>query len=271
MIPFKDWLLSYSLLTLALFAGLVTFFLTAVGSSGALFLNRVNPKIFSVSLGFSGGIMIAASFWSLLNPAIEVAKLHYEITFLPITLGFIIGVVLLRGIDLLIPHLHMASPTQDQEGPKIPLRKGILILLAITIHNIPEGLALGVAYGSVEESRELLISAINLTLGIGLQNIPEGLALSLTLRQTGINRTESFLLGALSAVVEPIFSLLGVGGTLIVKALLPYALSLAAGAMIFVTIEELLPEAQKYGNSDLASIGFGLGFLTMMILDTSLG
>lgn len=271
MITLQELTGSSSLVLLSLGAGLITFLLTGLGSSGTLFVNKINPKVFSLSLGFSGGIMIAASFWSLLNPALELAELHHSFAFFPVTVGFILGMILLRLMDLFIPHLHLTSLPEEQEGLKIPLRKGVLILLAITIHNIPEGLALGVSFGSVKENKELIISAYNLTLALGIQNIPEGLALSLALRHAGFSKVKSFLYGALSAFVEPLFSLLGAVATLWMKLALPYALSLAAGAMIFVTIEELLPEAQKYGTSDLVSIGFGLGFLTMMILDTSLG
>ncbi len=260
-----------SILQLALYGGLFTFFLTGVGSLGVFFLKRTSPKVFSVSLGMAGGIMIAASFWSLLNPALEIAKETYSLAFIPVVIGFILGIILLRIIDITVPHLHMASLPIEQEGPHVPLKKSILILLAITIHNIPEGLAVGVSFGGVEENQALLPGAYNLTLGIGFQNIPEGLALSLALKHAGLSKFRSFLYGFLSAIVEPVFALAGAGATLLSSYLLPYALSLAAGAMIFVTIEELLPEAQKLGNSDLASLGFGIGFLIMMILDTSLG
>jgi ZIP family zinc transporter len=259
-----------SILQLALYGGLFTFFLTGVGSLGIFFLKRTSPKVFSVSLGMAGGIMIAASFWSLLNPALEIAKETYSLAFIPVVIGFILGIILLRIIDITVPHLHMASLPMEQEGPHVPLKKSILILLAITIHNIPEGLAVGVSFGSASDKKELLLSAYNLTLGIGFQNIPEGLALALALKHSGITRFKSFFYGFFSAVVEPIFSLVGAGATLFSHLILPYALSLAAGAMMFVTIEELLPEAQKFGNSDLASLGFGAGFLIMMILDTAL-
>lgn len=214
--------------------------------------------------------MIAASFWSLLNPAVELAQKTHPLPFIPVSVGFILGIALLRLIDITVPHLHMASPSYEQEGIKIPLKKGLLILIAITIHNIPEGLAIGVSFGNGLRDKVLLSQAINLSIGIGVQNIPEGLALVLALRQTGFSQKKSFILGTLSAIVEPIFSTIGALTILISKALLPYALSLAAGAMIFVTIEELIPEAQRYGNSDLTSLGFGAGFLIMMILDTSI-
>jgi ZIP family zinc transporter len=259
------------LLISALYGGIFTFVLTGLGSFGVFFLKKTNPKIFSFSLGMAGGIMMAASFWSLLNPAIEIAKETYTLSFVPVVIGFILGIFLLRLLDLIVPHLHLASSPLEQEGPQIPLKKSILIFLAITIHNIPEGLAIGVSFGSVGKNQEFLREAYNLTLGIGIQNIPEGLALSLALKHAGLSRIKSFFYGFLSAIVEPIFALTGVGTTLLSSLLLPYALSLAAGAMIFVTIEELLPEAQKFGNSDIASLGFGIGFLIMMVLDTFLG
>ncbi len=265
-----NFLESFSIFELALYGGLFTFFLTGLGSSGVFFLKKTSPKAFSVSLGMAGGIMIAASFWSLLNPALEISKETYTLPFIPVVIGFILGIILLRIIDLSVPHLHMASLSAEQEGPHIPLKKSLLILLAITIHNIPEGMAVGVSFGGVSDRKELLLPAYNLTLGIGVQNIPEGLALAMALKHSGISRFKSFFYGFFSAIVEPIFSLVGAGTTLMSQLLLPYALSLAAGAMIFVTIEELLPEAQKLGNSDLASLGFGVGFLIMMILDTSL-
>lgn len=262
---------TYQLLTFALLGGLFTVTLNAIGCLGVVFAERVNPKFFSLSLGVSGGVMISASFWSLLNPALEITKETSSLPFVPVVIGFVSGVLLLRIIDLLIPHIHIASVSHEQEGPKIPLKRGLLIFFAMTIHNIPEGLAMGVTIGGIDEDPGLLTSALNLTAGIGIQNIPEGLALVLALRQTGFTRRESFLWGALSAFAEPVFSVIGAITTMQSQILLPYALSLAGGAMIFVTIEELLPEAQKYGNSDLASIGFGFGFVIMMILDTALG
>mgnify|MGYP000089881249 CR=1 FL=1 len=261
----------FSLLELTLFSGLFTLFLTGLGASVVLFVRRIKGGFFSFSLGFSGGIMISTSFWSLLGPALEFAQMEHRLCFLPVVIGFILGMLLLRGLDVLIPHLHLASSPREQEGLRMSLKQGILIFLAITIHNIPEGLAIGVSYGSAVESKTYLNSAYNLSLGIGLQNIPEGLALSLALINSGISRSRSFLFGFLSALVEPIFAILGFGVVSLSRSLLPYVLSLAAGAMIFVTIEELLPSAQRYGNSDLTSLGFSVGFLIMMVLDTHFG
>lgn len=269
---FSDILhLQHNIIIFALIAGLFTFLLNGFGCLGVIFAERVNPKFFSLTLGISGGVMISASFWSLLNPAIEITKESYSLPFLPVVIGFVIGVLLLRAIDHVVPHLHIASISEEQEGPRIPLKKGLLIFFAMTIHNIPEGLAVGVTIGGVKADPDLLTSALNLSLGIGIQNIPEGLALVLALRHAGFSKMKSFIWGALSALAEPAFSIIGAVATMQGQLLLPYALSLAGGAMIFVTIEELLPEAQKYGNSDIASVGFGLGFVIMMILDTMLG
>ncbi|MFN3568140.1 MAG: ZIP family metal transporter [Caldimicrobium sp.] len=265
---YEIFLKDQSLIVLIFLCGLFTLFLTGLGSTGIFFFPSINPKIFSLSLGFAGGIMIAASIWSLLIPALEISKFFYTLAFIPISIGFTLGLALLRVLDMIIPHLHLGTNSKEQEGLKIHLRKVVLIYLAITLHNIPEGIAIGVSLGSASENMEFIYSGLNLVLGIGIQNIPEGLALAFALRQTGLSSVNSFLLSFLSAIVEPIFAVLSGLTIYISKFLLPYFLSLAAGAMIFVTIEELLPEAQKFGNSDLASLGFGGGFLTMMILDT---
>lgn len=264
----KEFLSNLSLLELGLFCGLFTLFLTGLGALGVLFFKNIRLNFFSLSLGFAGGVMIAASFWSLLDPALDLSESMYSLPFLPIVIGFSLGILLLRILDLIIPHLHLTSSPQEQEGMKIPLKKGLLFFLAVTLHNIPEGLAVGVSISGGIEKIEYLEKGINLVLGIGIQNIPEGLALALALRQIGLTPLKSFFLSFSSAVVEPLFSVIGVLTIYLSHILLPYAMSLAAGAMIFVTIEELLPEAQKYGNSDLASLGFGGGFLLMMILDT---
>ncbi len=240
----------------AFYSGVFTFGLTGLGSLIGVWIKRAEFKIFSFFLGLSGGIMISASFWSLLNPALEKAREIYSFPVIPVIIGFILGVFLLRLIDLIVPHLHLFSSKDEQEGLNLPLKTSLLILLAITIHNIPEGLALGVS-----------LEKVKIALGIGLQNIPEGLALALVLRSSGFSKFLSFFYGFLSAIVEPIFALIGALTTSLSVYLLPYILSLAGGAMIFVTIEELLPSAQRLGNSDRVSLGFGLGFILMMFLD----
>jgi len=241
----------------ALYYGLLTFFLTGLGSS-LIFLTRGNPRKFlCLSLGFAGGVMISASFFSLILPSIKIFGEGSIISALKLSFGFILGVVILRLLDIITPHLHPGLTTLEKEGPAIQLKKSVLLFLAVTIHNIPEGLAVGVSL------------TLELALAIGIQNIPEGLALAF--RAAGLSKFQSFFYGFVSAIVEPIFSLLGAFLIDISKFLLPYAMSLAAGAMIFVVIEEILPTAQKLENPDFASLGFGIGFLSMLILDAGLG
>ncbi|MCI4453781.1 MAG: ZIP family metal transporter [Thermodesulfobacterium sp.] len=241
----------------ALYYGLLTFFLTGLGAS-LIFLMRGNPRKFlCVSLGFAGGVMISASFFSLILPSIKIFGEGSIISALKLSFGFILGVAILRLLDMITPHLHPGLTTLEKEGPAIQLKKSVLLFLAVTIHNIPEGLAVGVSL------------TLELALAIGIQNIPEGLALAF--RAAGLSKFQSFFYGFVSAIVEPIFSLLGAFLIDISKFLLPYAMSLAAGAMIFVVIEEILPTAQKLRNPDFASLGFGIGFLSMLILDAGLG
>ncbi|MCC6026272.1 MAG: ZIP family metal transporter [Caldimicrobium sp.] len=233
----------------ALYYGLLTFFLTGLGSS-LIFLTKGNPRKFlCLSLGFAGGVMVSASFFSLILPSMKIFGEGSIISALKLSFGFILGVAILRLLDIITPHLHPGVTTLEKEGPAIQL----------TIHNIPEGLAVGVSL------------TLELALAIGIQNIPEGLALALAFRGAGLSKFQSFFYGFVSAIVEPIFSLLGAFLIDISKFLLPYAMSLAAGAMIFVVIEEILPTAQKLENPDFASFGFGIGFLSMLILDAGLG
>lgn len=243
----------------ALYYGLLTFFLTGLGSS-LIFLTKGNPRKFlCLSLGFAGGVMVSASFFSLILPSIKIFGEGSIISALKLSFGFILGVVILRLLDMITPHLHPGVTTLEKEGPAIQLKKSVLLFLAVTIHNIPEGLAVGVSL------------TLELALAIGIQNIPEGLALALAFRGAGLSKFQSFFYGFVSAIVEPIFSLLGAFLIDISKFLLPYAMSLSAGAMIFVVIEEILPTAQKLENPDFASLGFGIGFLSMLILDAGLG
>lgn len=241
----------------ALYYGLLTFFLTGLGAS-LIFLTRGNPRKFlCLSLGFAGGVMVSASFFSLILPSIKIFGEGSIISALKLSFGFILGVAILRLLDIITPHLHPGVTSLEKEGPAIQLKKSVLLFLAVTIHNIPEGLAVGVSL------------TLELALAIGIQNIPEGLALAF--RAAGLSKFQSFFYGFVSAIVEPIFSLLGAFLIDISKFLLPYAMSLAAGAMIFVVIEEILPTAQKLENPDFASLGFGIGFLSMLILDAGLG
>ncbi|MEM2138596.1 MAG: ZIP family metal transporter [Candidatus Woesearchaeota archaeon] len=250
----------------ALIATLFTWFITALGSSLIFFVKDVNKKILDFMLGFSAGVMIAASYWSLLKPAIELTN-----SWLQVALGFILGGFFLLAIDKILPHLHLGLKMSEAEGFHTKWHKSTLLVLAITLHNFPEGLAIGVAFGSAALGLEgySIASAIILAVGIGLQNFPEGIAVSFPLKKQGLSKTKSFFYGQLSGIVEPISGILGASLVLIAKPILPYALAFAAGAMIFVVVEELIPESQTQGNSDLSTIGVILGFTIMMILDVA--
>ena len=258
---------------LALLGGLFTWGITALGASLALFLKTVNKRVTNTMLGFSAGVMIAASFWSLLNPAIEMSGHMGRLSFVPALVGFLLGGLFLWGLDKIIPHLHLGS--EKAEGgarKKDGLSRNFLMVLAITIHNIPEGLALGVSFGAVMQGDVAsLAAAVGLTLGIGLQNFPEGAAIAIPLRAEGLSRGKSFWYGQLSAVVEPIFAVIGALLVTVVTPILPYALAFAAGAMIFVVVEELIPESQIGDGADYSALGTMAGFAIMMILDVALG
>uniref|UniRef100_A0A7C6A936 ZIP family metal transporter n=1 Tax=candidate division WOR-3 bacterium TaxID=2052148 RepID=A0A7C6A936_UNCW3 len=258
----------------ALLAGIFTWFLTALGSVLVFITKEFNQKIFDAMLGFAAGVMIAASFWSLLAPAIEVAGRQNPVNaWLIPTIGFLLGAVFLRIVDKLIPHLHLGFLTEESEGIKTSLHRSVLFVLAVTLHNIPEGLAVGVTIGSTSQilPQATIAGAIALTIGIGIQNIPEGFAVAISLRREKISRFKSFWFGQLSGIVEIFAAILGAGAIIWIKPLLPYALSFAAGAMIFVVVEEVIPESQRNGNFDLATTGTIIGFLIMMILDVALG
>ncbi|MCI1882974.1 MAG: ZIP family metal transporter [Sporolactobacillus sp.] len=257
---------------LALLAGLFTWLCTAAGASLVFFYKEMNRKMTNMMLGFAAGVMVAASFWSLLAPAIERSAGMGAFAFVPAVVGFLLGGVFLRLIDRLIPHLHFGFPLSEKEGPKTRLRKIILLVLSITIHNIPEGAAVGVAFGAIVSGNlELLAAALTLAFGIGIQNFPEGAAVSIPLRGEGLSRIRSFWYGQLSALVEPIFAVIGAALVVAVSPVLPYALAFAAGAMIFVVVEELIPESQRHGSTDLATTATMIGFSVMMVLDVALG
>jgi len=268
-----DWLLDYNPILLALCATLFTWFTTAAGASMVFFFTTINKKILNSMLGFAAGVMIAASFWSLLKPAIEMAEASGAIPWVPAVIGFLMGGAFLLLVDKLLPHLHMGLSVDKAEGIKTSWQRSILLVLAITLHNIPEGLAVGVAFGALanEPNVGLLAGAIALAIGIGLQNFPEGAAVSIPLRREGFSRLKAFNYGQLSGIVEPVAGVLGAFLVLTVTPLLPYALSFAAGAMIFVVVEELIPESQSGNESDLSTIGAMVGFATMMLLDVAFG
>lgn len=256
----------------ALAAGLFTWGMTAAGAGLVFFFKEVDRKILDGMLGFAAGVMIAASFWSLLAPAIEHSEESNPFLggIIPVLFGFLLGGVCMRLIDLYLPHLHPGAPPEETEGIKTTWHRSMLLISAITLHNIPEGLAVGVAFGAAATG-DGIGAAIALAIGIGLQNFPEGAAVSLPLRREGLSRKESFWWGQLSALVEPIAAVLGAAVVVYMDPLLPYALAFAAGAMIFVVVEELVPEAHRGGNGDVATMGVMLGFSVMMVLDVGLG
>ncbi len=257
----------------ALLATLFTWGVTALGAAGVFFHKTVNKKLLDSMLGFAAGVMIAASYWSLLAPAIEMSENQGTPGYIPAAVGFLLGGAFLFAADKIMPHLHLGFPTESAEGIKTSWQRSILLVLAITLHNIPEGLAVGVAFGAVAADlpSATTASAVALAIGIGLQNFPEGLAVSMPLRREGMSRLKSFWYGQLSAIVEPIAGVIGAAFVIIARPILPYALSFAAGAMIFVVIEELIPEAQHGDNADIATAGAMLGFTVMMVLDVALG
>ncbi|MEA2012771.1 MAG: ZIP family metal transporter [Verrucomicrobiota bacterium] len=266
-------LLEYNPVLLALLGGLFTWSITTLGAAMVFFFKEIKPKILNLMLGFAAGIMIAASFWSLLKPAIEMSETLGGIPWLPPTIGFLSGSLFLLIIDKILPHLHLGLSIEKSEGIKTSWQRSILLVLAITLHNIPEGLAVGVAFGALANSPEIgtLTGAIALAIGIGLQNFPEGTAISVPLRREGLSRLKAFNYGQLSGLVEPIAAVLGAYLVFVVTPLLPYALSFAAGAMLFVVVEELIPESQHGNETDLSTIGAMIGFTIMMILDVALG
>jgi ZIP family zinc transporter len=256
----------------ALLATLFTWGMTAAGAAVVFFTRRVSQAVLDGMLGFTAGVMIAASIWSLLIPAIDMSTAAGGIGWLPATVGFLIGAGCLRLADRLLPHLHLGYPMAEAEGIPTSWHRTTLLVLAITLHNIPEGLAVGVAFGAVAVGFEnaTLGGAIALAIGIGLQNFPEGLAVAAPLRREGVSTLKSFWYGQLSAVVEPIAGVTGAAAVLYAHQILPYALGFAAGAMIFVVVEEVIPESQRNGHTDLATGGTIFGFVVMMILDVAL-
>jgi len=266
-----DFLQQFHPAVQALLAGLFTWGLTALGAATVFMTKEVDRKILDTMLGFAGGVMIAASYWSLLAPAIEMSVSKGVPPWFPPTIGFLLGGIFLWGIDKILPHLHLGFPLEEVEGITTSLRRSTLLILAVTLHNIPEGLALGVAFGAVATGfpSATLPVAIALTVGIGIQNFPEGLVISIPLRGEGMSRFKSFWYGQLSGIVEPIASVIGASVVIMAKPILPYALSFAAGAMIFVVVEELIPESQRGKNTDLATLGAMIGFTVMMVLDVA--
>jgi ZIP family zinc transporter len=260
----------------ALLAGGFTWLVTALGAATVLFSRQLPRALLDAMLGFAAGVMIAASFWSLLAPAIELAEMQGAAAWLPAAVGFLLGAGFLRLADNFLPHLHPEKTIDQAEGLKTTWQRATLLVLAITLHNIPEGLAVGVAFGAAGHDlagmgEAAFAGAISLAIGIGLQNFPEGIAVAMPLRREGVTRLRAFWYGQLSAAVEPVAAVVGAAAVLAIRPLLPYALAFAAGAMIFVVVEELIPEAQNGGRTDLATSATMLGFTVMMVLDVALG
>ncbi len=269
-----DFIQSFDPITQALFATLFTWGVTAAGAALVFFTKTVNARLMDSMLGFAAGVMIAASFWSLLAPSIHMAEEMGQIPWLTAAIGFMGGGLFMRLTDRLLPHLHPGLAVEKSEGIKTSWQRSTLLVLAITLHNIPEGLAIGVAFGAVAAglSSATLGAAIALAIGIGLQNFPEGAAVSLPLRREGMGRGKSFLFGQASGMVEPVAGVIGAAFVLYMQSVLPYALSFAAGAMIFVVVEELIPESQQnQKNIDVVTLATMVGFTTMMVLDVALG
>lgn len=260
----------------ALYASLFTWGLTAAGAALVFFFKKLNRAVLDGMLGFTGGVMVAASFWSLLSPAIENSPGEGFVKVIPSALGFGLGALVLFGMDKWLPHLHINFRKDEAEGVETNWHRTTLLVLAITLHNIPEGLAVGVLFGAAStmvgvEQTEMIIAAISLAIGIGIQNFPEGFAVAMPLRRQGVSRFKSFWYGQLSAIVEPVAAVLGALAVSFFTPILPYALAFAAGAMIFVVVEEVIPETQRDKYTDIATLGFIGGFIVMMSLDVGLG
>lgn len=258
----------------ALLATLFTWLVTAMGAGLVFFFRDLSRLWQDIMLGFTAGVMLAASFWSLLNPAIEYASEQYpQHSWLPAAVGFLAGSLFIFGLDKLAPHLHINFEESEKEGVATRWHRTTLLILAITIHNIPEGLAVGVLFGAAAANIEQvsIASAMALAFGIGLQNFPEGFAVAMPLRRMGVSRHKSFWYGQLSAIVEPIAGVAGAAAVTYMRPILPYALAFAAGAMIYVVVEEVIPETQRDKFTDQAVLGLIVGFVIMMVLDVALG
>jgi len=271
-----EWAKSLDPILQAFYAGLFTWGITAMGAASVLFSRNVSRRFLDVMLGFAAGVMIAASFFSLIQPAIAMADALAKPAWFVATTGFVAGGVFLGVADRFLPHLHPWLPLSQAEGIHTNWNRTVLLVLAITLHNIPEGLAIGVAFGAIAVGAESGITgglegALILSLGIGIQNFPEGIAVALPLRGEGVSRVRALFFGQLSAVVEPVAAVVGVAAVLYLQPLLPYALAFAAGAMIYVVVEELIPESHYHGNPDIATLGALAGFSVMMALDVGLG
>ncbi|WP_316900397.1 ZIP family metal transporter [Pseudodesulfovibrio indicus] len=268
-----QWFAEQNPIFQAFLATLFTWGVTAMGAALVFLAKDFSKKMLDVMLGFAGGVMMAASYWSLLAPAIEMSGDLGTWSFVPAAVGFVLGAAFLRLVDVFLPHLHLNAPMSEVEGVKTSWQRSTLLVTAITLHNIPEGLAVGVAFGAVAAGLDSasLAGAVSLAIGIGIQNFPEGTAVSVPLRREGMSRMKAFLYGQASGMVEPVAAVFGAAAVLFMRPVLPYALAFAAGAMIFVVVEEVIPESQASGNGDMATMGVVSGFTLMMALDVALG
>lgn len=257
----------------AFYASIFTWLFTAAGASLVFVVKGMNRALLDGMLGFTGGVMVAASFWSLLSPAIDMSGGEGFAKVVPSAFGFALGALFIFALDKVLPHLHINFREDEKEGIKSPWHRTTLLVLAITLHNIPEGLAVGVLFGGVAAGipEATIAGAVTLAIGIGIQNFPEGLAVSMPLRRQGVSKLKCFWYGQLSAIVEPMAAVLGAVAVTFFTPLLPYALAFAAGAMIFVVVEEVIPETQRDKYTDIATLGFIGGFIVMMTLDVGLG
>ena len=253
----------------ALIATLFTWAVTALGAATVFITRKVSNRFLNAMLGFAAGVMIAAAYWSLLAPSVELSRAGPLPTWVPPLVGFLLGGAVLWGIDRLLPHLHPGFASTDIEGLPTSWKRSTLLMLAVTLHNIPEGLAVGVAFGAAASLSHIVstASAIALAVGIGIQNFPEGMAIALPLRREGMSMGKSFWYGQLSGMVEPIAGVIGAAAVLVISPILPYAMSFAAGAMFYVVVEELIPECQREGNTNLPTVAAMLGFAVMMVLE----
>lgn len=269
----ESWFATQGPVVQAFLATVFTWGVTALGASVVFFFRGVHQQVLDGMMGFAAGVMIAASYWSLLAPSIELSEAAGVVPWVPASIGFMAGGGFIWGLDRILPHLHIGFPRSEAEGLPTSWHRSVLLVLAITLHNIPEGLAVGVAFGALAHDLPgaSLSAALALAIGIGLQNFPEGVSVSVPLRREGMSRGRSFFWGQLSGAVEPVAGVIGALAVISVKALLPYALAFAAGAMIFVVVEELIPESQLNKNTDTATLGALLGFTVMMVLDVALG
>lgn len=258
----------------ALLATTFTWLLTGLGAALVFFFKTMHRGVLDAMLGFTGGVMVAASFWSLLAPSIEMSeRLYPDMIWMPAAVGFLLGALFIYVLDKFTPHLHLNFGLEEKEGVQTKLRRTTLLILAITLHNIPEGLAVGVLFGAAANGMQdaSIAAAVALAIGIGIQNFPEGIAVAMPLRRHGVSRFRSFWYGQLSAIVEPLAGVVGAFAVIYIEPILPFALAFAAGAMIYVVVEEVIPETQRDKYTDIAVLGFIGGFVVMMVLDVGLG